>query len=218
MADGIEMFRHMSLTVATGVVGELRTALIEAATGPWRFDAERAEEIRRNAVSSEDVLLFRHDATELLPAAGLTLWGRNGGYYVPNIVPLETGKLSYAQYNAILTDFIDRVARPVCDRLGAGIELSSGTQSLEDWTTGDVATRLKRFSAAANKSTGASHPMDERRWFDFIVASHRSGTQLDAETLARWLREVEGWDEETAYDLAGDYQNGLALLTYYDEH
>ena len=218
MADGIEMFRDMSLIVPPGATATLRTALIEAAVAPWRFDAERAEEIRRNAVSSEDVLLFRHDASDQLPAAGLTLWGRDGGYYVPNIVPLEARSLSYSDYNAILTDFVDRVAQPVCDRLGVGIELSSGSQSLEDWTVEDVATRLRRFSAAANKSTGASHPMDQPRWFDFLVASHRSGKELDVETLARWLREVDGWDEETAYDLAGNYQNSLALLTYYDEH
>jgi hypothetical protein len=218
MAAGIEMFRDMSLIVPPGTTATLRTALIEAAVAPWSFDAERAEEIKRNAVSSEDVLLFRHDASDQLPAAGLTLWGRDGGYYVPNIVPIEARSLSYSEYNAILTDFVDRVARPVCDRLGVGIELSSDSQSLEDWTTDDVATCLRRFSAAANKSTGASHPMDQRRWFDFLVASHRSGRELDVETLARWLREVDGWDEETAYDLAGNYQNALALLTYYDEH
>lgn len=218
MTDGIEMFRDMSLTVPPGVMAALRTALIEAAEAPWRFDAERADEIKRNAVSSDDVLLFRHDASDQLPAAGLTLWGRDGGYYVPNIVPLETRNLSYSEYNAILTDFVDRVAGPVCDRLGVGIELSSGNQSIEDWTTVDVATCLRRFSAAANKSTGASHPMDQRRWFEFLVASHRSGKELDVETLARWLREVDRWDEETAYDLAGNYQNAIALLTYYDEH
>lgn len=218
MANGIEMFRDMSLTVPAGMAADFRTALIESAAAPWHFDAKRAEEIRRNAVSSEDVLLFRHDATDQLPAAGLTLWGRDGGYYVPNIVPLATRELSFTEYNSILTDFVDRVARPVCDRLGVGIELTPGSQSLEDWTTGDVAIRLRRFSGAANKSTGASHPMDERRWFDFIVASHRSGTELDVEALARWLREVDGWDEETAYDLASDYQNALALLTYYDKH
>ncbi|MBN8805536.1 MAG: hypothetical protein J0H81_10675 [Sphingopyxis terrae] len=218
MTDGIEMYRDMSLTVPPGMAGALRAALIEAAVAPWRFDAERAEEIRRNAVSSEDVLLFRHDAIDQLPAAGLTLWGRGGGYYIPNIVPLEARSLSYSEYNAILVDFVDRVARPVCDRLEIGIELSSASQSLEDWTTEDVAIRLRRFSAAANKSTGASHPMDQRRWFDFLVASHRAGRELDVETLARWLREVDGWDEETAYDLAGNYQNALALLAYYDEH
>lgn len=218
MADGIEMFRDMSLIVTPGATAALRSALIEAAVAPWRFDAERAQEIMRNAVSSEDVLLFRRDASDQLPAAGLTLWGKDGGYYVPNIVPLEARSLSYSEYNAILTDFVDRVARPVCDRLGVGIELSSGNQSLEDWITEDVATRLKRFSAAANKSTGASHPMDQRRWFDFLVAAHRSGKELDVETLARWLREADGWDQETANDLAGDYQNALALLTFYDEH
>ena len=217
MTDGIEIFRDMSLTVPPGVTGALRVALIEAAVAPWRFDGERAEEIKRNAMSSEDVLLFRHDAIDQLPAAGLTLWGRDGGYYVPNIVPLDARSLSYSEYNAILANFVDRVARPVCDRLGVEIELSSDRQSIEDWTTEDVATRLRRFSAAANKSTGASHPLDQRRWFDFLVASHRSRREIDVETLARWLREVDGWDEETAYDLAGNYQNALALLAYYDE-
>lgn len=217
MTDSIEMFRNMCLKVSADLIAELRIALIESAAAPWRFDPERSEEIKRSTVGSEDVLLFRHDATDQLPAAALTLWGRNDGYYVPNIVPLETRSLSYTEYNSVLIDFVDHIAGPVCNRLGAEIELSSGSQSLEDWTTEDVAARLKRFSAGANKSTGASHPMDQKRWFDFLVASHRSGTELDGETLARWLREVDGWDEESAYELAVDYENALALLTYYDE-
>ncbi|SEK01174.1 hypothetical protein SAMN05518849_12655 [Sphingobium sp. AP50] len=218
MADGIEMFRDMSLGVPFGALKGLRIALIEAAVDPWLYHAKRADEIRRNAVTTEDVLLFRRVSTGQLPAASLTLWGRDGGYYVPNIVPLETRSLSFTEYNSILEDFVDRVARPVCDRLEVAIQLSSGSQSLEDWTSEDVATRLRRFSAAANKSTGASHPMDERRWFDFVVASHRSGKEIDVEILARWLREADGWDEETAYSLASYYQNAVALLTYYDEH
>ena len=36
-------------------------------------------------------------------------------------MPLEARSLSYSEYNAILTDFVDRVARPVCNRLGVGI-------------------------------------------------------------------------------------------------
>ena len=68
MADGIEMFRDMSLTVPPGMIAALRTALIEAAVAPWHFDAERADEIKRNAVSSEDVLLFQHEASDRYPS------------------------------------------------------------------------------------------------------------------------------------------------------
>lgn len=82
----------------------------------------------------------------------------------------------------------------------------------------DATVKLRRFSGAANKSTGASHPSDERRWFDFIVAVHRAGDKLDAARLARWLHEAEGWDEDSAHKLAGNYETSLALLTHYDEH
>lgn len=45
---------------------------------------DRAAVIGRNAIEAE-VLAFGHKATEDLRAAGLTLWGRDDGYYVSNI-------------------------------------------------------------------------------------------------------------------------------------
>ena len=77
----------------------------------------------------------------------------------------------------------------------------------------DAATALRHFSALANKSAGASHPLDQRRWFDFIIAVHRAHDDVGTDRLARWLHEVEGWTQETAHDLAGEFERGLALLT-----
>ena len=129
-------------------------------------------------MASGDVVLFRTEAGEAYPAAGLTLWETQDGYYVPNIVPLETGNLTYAQYNAILDDFIKRIAGPIVEKIGFEISATKAEQTLDDWISKEAALKLRRFSVTANKSTGASHPSDERRWFDFIVAVHRSEDRL----------------------------------------
>ncbi len=137
---------------------------------------------------------------------------------MPNIVPLEPGNLTYAQYNSVLDDFIKRIAGPIVEKPGFEISATEAEQTLEDWISADAALKLRRFPGAANKSTGASHPSDERRWFDFIVSVHRSGDRLYADQLARWLCEADGWSEDTAHRLAGDYEGSLALLKYYDGH
>jgi hypothetical protein len=68
----------------------------------------------------------------------------------------------------------------------------------------------------ANKSTGASHPKDKERWFEFLISAHRTSARLDADLLARWLSEAEGWPEDTAHALAIDYEFALGLLQKYD--
>lgn len=218
MAEKIEMFRDMALRGPIARRPELRAALIAAAVMPWRVDLERSVEVARNAVSSQDVLLFRCEPSKNYPAAGLTLWGTEYGYYVPNIVPLEHGSLTFAQYNAVLADFIARVVGSIAGQFDFTIVTTESSQVLEDWVSADVAVKLRLFSGAANKSTGASHPMDERRWFDFLIAIHRAGDELGPDRLARWLHEVEGWDEDTAHKLAGDFENCLALLAHYDKN
>jgi len=218
MAKEIEVFQDVAIRGPITERPQLRDALISAATGPWRADIERSAEMARNAVTSEDVILFRREASEDYPAAGLTLWGTGDGYYVSNITPSKIGQLTYAQYNAILADFAERVATPILDRFNFTITRTEPRQSVDDWLSPDAALKLKNFSGAANKSTGASHPSDQRRWFGFLVAAHRAGNELSADRLARWLHEVEGWDEESAHDLAGDFEKSLSLLTFYDDN
>lgn len=218
MTAKLEVFQDMAIRGPIAKRHELREALIAAAIDPWRVDLERSAEVARNAVTSEDVVLFRRNVDQDHPAAGLTLWGTKDGYYVPNIVPLDVKSLTFAQYNAVLADFIARIAAPVTAQFGFTISTTEPRQTLDDWLSPDAVLKLKRFSGAANKSTRASHPMDERRWFDFLVAVHRSGDKPGADRLARWLHEVDGWDENSAHNLAGGFETAIALLAYYDEH
>ena len=75
---------------------------------------------------------------------------------------------------------------------------------------------LRSFSTLANKSTGSAHPLDEQRWFAFIIAVHKDGSPLDAGTLGRWLIEDEAWPEDSAHTLTIEYEVARSLLKAYD--
>ncbi len=208
----ITVFRDMVLTGPADSRAPVVSALAAKAAEPWRFNADGSADAAHSALGETGIMLFERTEDASLPAARLVLWPKGDGFYVPNVVPTTARKLTIAEYNSVLADFVEAIARPVARRFGWSVGITSAEQGLEDWLAAEPATALKRFSAAANKSTGASHPMDERRWFDFIIAVYRLGGNIDTDRLVRWLHEAEGWDETTAHDLAGEYERGMALL------
>lgn len=138
--------------------------------------------------------------------------------YIANIVPKEIGELSRDQYNVILMEFYNNFLKPLCEKHSIRVEITSDNQSIEDWVSEGTYKKLKRFSGAANKSTGSSHPCDQERWFAFIISVLQNNEKLDPGQLERWLVEEEGWHYDIASDLAIEYEQGLALLTYYESH
>ncbi|SMF53160.1 hypothetical protein SAMN06265365_1183 [Tistlia consotensis] len=210
--SGINVFQDLVLTGPDSSRDALAAALKQEAASPWHFDAEGSASAERNAVGDKGILIFERSPADDLPAVRLVLWPQDGGYYVPNVTPVQTSKLTVSEYNAVLADFAETVAKPIARRFGFTVSTTSANQNLEDWLTPEAAIALRRFSGAANKSTGASHPMDERRWFDFIIAVHRTGKRIGSDYLARWLHEVEGWDEQSAHTLVAEFERGIALL------
>jgi hypothetical protein len=199
-----------------------RAALSQALDEMTQADQQwtRNRELEQNLHIGEDdcdAMAFSRLSEEGFAAAGLVLWSKPDGYSVANIVPLETGSLSYEQYNAILTDFQTRIALPAAKKSGYMVEVSAATASLDDWVGNETATALRRFSASANKSTGSAHPLDQKRWLDFLIRAHRESEPLDGSRLCRWLIEVENWPEDLAHTLTIEYEFGLALLAQYDQ-
>jgi hypothetical protein len=135
--------------------------------------------------------------------------------YVSNVIPRNfEGQFLYSDYNTILSEFYDRFAFPTAREQRLPIELSSDEVGLEDWLSPAAAKALRLFSDKANKSTGASHPEDQKRWYRFLILADREKVRLDASTLARWLREEEGWADSVASELAGQYEEARSLLAY----
>lgn len=163
---------------------------------------------------------------------GKETW-REGYVKVTNIVPLQKNQLTIDEYNQLLDLFYNDIARVYRDTHD-GIKVvgpSSDQFDPLDYISEDALKKLTLFCNLANKSTGASHPCDEERWFDFICQTVDDGKIFDYDTLFKFLQDEEywgkkengflgvighfAWSEEHAGDLALEYDNYVRILQYY---
>ena len=210
--EAIEVFQDLFLNVRDGCHAETRDALRQHVKAPWRFSDKHAKML------GNDMMTFEREATDGIHASALTLWERPEGFTVANIVPNEISELGVKGYNDVLNDFVNRVAKPASDKSMFSVYVGKREQCITDWTSKEAARALSRFSGTANKSTGSSHPSDQRRWFEFLIAVHRAHSELGTHTLGRWLVEVERWPPEVARDLMLEFELGMALLKQYDRY
>lgn len=194
----------------------VRKQLLEQVKDPWRHAADRERAVQVLAPDGGDVVAFVRAAQPGVGEVALLLWQDVDGYRVTNIVPHAAGELGIAKYNLVLRDFVERIAKPAASRGAFEVRLTEPYRSLDDWVDPTVADDLRRFSHLANKATGASHPLDRKRWFAFVIGAHNTSAPLDPGQLARWLEEVEDWPADTARELAGEYEYARALLAAYD--
>lgn len=203
--DSLEMFQDLLLQGPVDGQPQLRKALLELAVGPWR-----------QANDVDDLLAFNREASEGLNAASLVLFLSPEGFKVTNIVPRDVHELGITAYNMLINDFVEKVARPAAEKSEFKIEITPSRQNLEDLMSEDAAFALRRFSAAANRGTGSSHPSDQKRWFGFLINAHQGDASIDAALLVRWLTKVESWPSDVAHDLGVEYEFARKLLSEYD--
>lgn len=189
-------------------------ARLDAAKSPaWKRNSEFEERLGRRGMGNGRCYTYTGPD---FPSANLWLFGKGSGAQVSNIVPKLSGQLSIEEYNGILTHFHDDLLGPAAEEMGLRVRLSkTGVVTIADYVSEVTAEKLRRFSESANKSTGSSHPMDNERWNDFVIANHRNRDYLPTDILKLWLVE-DGWDADTAYDLTIEYEQGISLLRRYD--
>lgn len=138
----------------------------------------------------------------------------DGTLYVSNILAQEYSSLTYDQYNAILRRFYARFVRPAAQAVGVELEFENPDPQIEDFLSGSTASLLRTFSGAANRSV--QHPLNRKRWNEFLTAAYREAAPLTASMLKRWLIEEEKWPEDEAIDLAIEYEHARDLLEVYE--
>jgi hypothetical protein len=213
----MQVFRDLFLR---GEPDRLVAALAEverSLTGGWFRDAEA--ERRLAAATASRSSCFGCFADGDRPGVTVILTPKTPDTLsVSNVIPHSRRQLGHEQYNRVLAEFYDRFVRPAAARTGIVAELTDAEADLEHWLSPVAADKLRRFSASANKGTGASHPHDRERWNDFVLSVHQEGNTLDASTLRRWLVEVEQWPPEVADHLVAEYEYGRELLAFADGH
>jgi hypothetical protein len=189
----MEVFRDLYLHGDREQVAAAIAEVERSLPGGWTRDSVAEAGMRSVARAGPITYCFSCTQEAGRPAATVFLAEKEPGlFYVSNVVPRQQHQLSYREYNAILEEFYEHLLRHHSERLGLRVELTATQADLSNWLSPPAAERLRKFSASANKSTGASHPADRERWNDFVVAAHRDRGSLSASTLRRWLIEVEG--------------------------
>lgn len=211
---GLEVFQDLIITGAPESLDAFRTNLSRAVVAPWSHDLDGEQRLARVVGRSAVVMAFRRAPVGDVPGGILSLWGEGSELKVVNIVPTEVGELGISTYNLLLQDFATRFVAPATEGLELQVELTKPRQSLDDWMPARAAKALRAFSAAANHSSGSSHPLDRARWYDFLIKAHASANDLDADRLARWLIEEGEWGDDAAYDLASEFEFAMGLLSH----
>lgn len=212
---------HQELRIGP-LTGDQETRFVawveEHLTEGWARDSAREEELNRESATKFYCFACQRTADRAAAKLFVTHADRHttSWLYVSNIVPQEVQQLSFDEYNHILNEFGTRFAKPAADSIGIRVELSSPEQSIGDWLSPESAKRLIAFSRGANKSTGSSHWADRERWYDFLIAVHRSRENPDVGLLQRWLIEEEKWPDDTASDLVSEYEFARGLLDRFD--
>ena len=167
----MQQFRDLKLI---GNPSELESVIekIEALLDDgWTRSRDKEAKLKKYSPSNQFVFLTPKD--DSIPSASLHLTFDDNGYlYVCNIVPVEMGQLSKKSYNLILDVFHTKFIEPAVNELDIRIVTTPAEINIDNSMSPELSKTLKRFSDCANKSTGGSHPLDEKRFFDFVIQAH----------------------------------------------
>ncbi len=179
----------------------------------WARDLVREKEVP--SFSGQSMFCFKRYAEDGLDAHLWITERKQHQFYVSNIVPIEVSQLSIDDYNDVLMEFFDLGIKDIVEGLGGIVELTTDEYHIEDELGQECAQKLRKFSSAANKSTGNTHPLDQERWFDFIVSAFNYKNQIDPSDIEKFLVQ-DGWSEDFAIELACQFSQSINLLEFYE--
>lgn len=216
--NSLLVFRDLTIRGAVDKISLLGDAIQERLPACWKRDLTKEIENAPMFSDSGPLLVFDRDATDDLPAVGVAMLAEGETMSVLNIVPLKKNQLSITEYNAVLVELTEAAIRPASECLGLACELGNDEQAITAWMSEAANKELRRFSRLANHATGSSHPLDQERWFAFLLRCHQDDCPLDTDILQRYLIEAEGWSSERASDLAIEYEFARGLLKFADRN
>jgi hypothetical protein len=210
----MEIFRDLFLRGERERLAALMADVERSLPQGWTRDRTTENRLQATRLWTTPVYSFLHDRDESLPAATIFFLEEPGLLTASNIIPRQKPRLSYREYNVLLEQFCEQVIRPCAERRGVEVELTSSQADLSNWLSDTAEEKLRSFSTLSNKYIGCLHPLDQKRWIDFIVTAHQDGSQLHATTLRRWLTEIEDWSPEIADQLVNEYAFGGEVLAF----
>ena len=64
----------------------------------------------------------------------------------------------------------------------------------------------------------SGHPLDEHRWYDFLIALRKNKEYLSVNDFSKFIQENYNWSKTDLERFELKYEEQIDLLEYYDEH
>ena len=181
----LEVFKTVNVHGDRHQLSELVTQITQRPALGWRRNREREPPKMPKLRAGHEVAVFRYEKEPEWPTADLFMSGDGDFLKVTNIVPVGVPQLSRSQYNMILDDFVSRNVLSRAKELKLTVNLTPDRRPISDWLSSEAAKLLTSYSRSANRTI--THPSDEELWRRFLIQAHLDRTQLNTETLFRWL-------------------------------
>ena len=151
-----------------------------------------------------------------LPASKFVLGAsrEKNGVAILNIVPLpESGEsmLNIQTYNALLDSFCGKVFKTISKMQGNEIEENTEDYSIEEI----IPESFQYLNRWLNAYPLSHHPLDEHRWYDFLISLVNANEHVDSNVLSDYIKESYHWSDKELFDLELRYESQLDLLEYY---
>lgn len=136
---------------------------------------------------------------------------------IVNIIPMQESnisKIDCVEYNKLLDSFRNKVFRAIQEQNGNSIKENS-----EDYEISDIIPKsYQKLNTWLDNYPLSGHPLDEKRWYDFVISLHINQEKLYLDDFKKYIQEQWKWEEETIEKFALKLESHIELLEYYDKH
>lgn len=136
---------------------------------------------------------------------------------IVNIIPTKesgTSQIGYIEYNKLLNIYRDDVFAEIKKQYGNTIEENTEDYGIEDI----IPSSYKFLDLWLSMYPLSEHPLDTNRWYDFVIALHRSGERLSLSDFEKYIEETYNWDKDDIVKFSLRLETHLELLEYFDNN
>lgn len=134
---------------------------------------------------------------------------------VANIIPTQASgvtNLNVSTYNEILDIFIEKILSPVCKDFDVKYESNDEHYSIKEY----IPKSFEKLDLWLKGFPLSCHPMDEARWFDFIVALVKNEEELSISTFEEYIVETQKtWTRNDIECFSEKLEYSIRLLKHY---
>lgn len=170
---------------------------------------------RYSSLGNNDTLAVYVQEKELIYSR-VILCAKDNSVAIINIVPMSESGVSHIKlgdYNKILDYFRDKIFIKISEEYGNKIKENS-----EDYTLSEIIPKsYPVLETWLNNFPLSGHPLDEERWFDFVISLHENNETLPVSDFETFLFDEQGWDGLDIDVFSLKLTSQLELLAYYDK-